>query len=146
MRFGRMQFTVRQWMVVVAITAVVASVPAMRRRSNEFRLLASLHRMIMEQATVTAAERESGPVGAAELVRLNRQFSNYHLAMIEKYEFGSRYPWLSFASRRAVNETGGLERGYTWFNLHCRLGGPGMQDRSWGKPRSGSCPLPHRTP
>ena len=145
MRLHRVRFTTRRLMIIVAIAALIASVPAMRRRANEFRQMAVYHRILIDQTSVTAAERESGSVGEAELKRLNRDLKKYHRDMIEKYEWGSRYPWLMVTSDRVKAETGGLEHGYTWFNIHCWLGSPGMQDMQWGEPKLGRCPAPHRT-
>jgi hypothetical protein len=144
MRFPQVRFTVRRLMVVVAVSAVVASVPATIRRSKERRIIAHWHRVVRNQASITGAEREAGPVDAAELVRLNQKFNDYHNIMADKYEWGSRYPWLPVASDRANAVTGDLERGYLWFNLHCWFGSVGMQDLSWGEPKSGRCPALHR--
>lgn len=142
MRIPRL--TTRRLMLIVAISAAVATVPVMRRRSQEFRVHAYNHRLIMDQSFVSGAETEKGPVGAAELMTLNRLYKSYHERMIEKYEWGSRYPWLPVTADRVDAVTGGLERGYVWFNLHCPFGGPGMQDISRGSPRSGRCPFSHR--
>jgi len=144
MRFRRVRFSVAWMMVVVAFSAIVASVPALRRQSKQYGTMARWHRMVMDQASVTGAERGGGPLDERELARLNSLFKSYYLSMIACYETASCYPWLSVSSGRVNPETGGLEQGFSWFNLHCRLGSPGMQDLSWGEPKCGGCPAQHR--
>lgn len=137
MRPPRIRFTFRGIMVLTAIVAVIAAQPALHRRSLDFRKRAFSHRLTRDQVTFSAAERATGPVGAAELAALNRRLAAYHESIIWRYEWAARFPCLPILFDQADPVTGGLDRGFTWVNVYFRLASPHLVNqprgiRRWG--------------
>ncbi len=81
MKFSRPRFTVRRMMILVAATGLaLGSWAWMARRSAAFQARAAAH---------------SGRVREVEMpCRVNQPLREHHDALVRKYTFAARHPWL----------------------------------------------------
>ena len=98
MRLPRLRFTIKRMMTVVAMVAVIIGgtqswlrMRKARAREKVYRYMAGYHAM-HERAVVIAARQGSATAGPEELVRLSREWSDFHAAMKRKYEHALAHP------------------------------------------------------
>ena len=87
MAVPRVQFTIRQMMVLVVVVASCAYAAVLKKRTDSFRQRVSSH----SREWFKTLPCHHGPYNYA---MLNRASSNYHLELILKYEAAAKHPWL----------------------------------------------------
>lgn len=107
------RFRLRTLMIAVAVVAVIAWFPRLRRRSKEFSILAQVHAQeansLLSHANLWDQKKlggcmepgvdASGNVDFVGAARKARHQAALEIRLSRDYEHVARYPWLSFSSK-----------------------------------------------
>jgi hypothetical protein len=92
MPLPRVRFTVRRMMVAVAIMALCLTAWSFWARRDERFLKFAIE--AMTHATLARAYETGRPFDSRVRAPVDPQKAAYHAALVRKYEYAARYPWL----------------------------------------------------